>query len=661
MLKQRFLILTRIFIKINKPIFIIISKVLLIVGLLGTGVWWLENQPSRIYSGAGKPAVTVQKLFQFSDPSSRFTFPEVLQLPIKEWQEVSVVNFGYKGGTGWAYVQVQSNNTQTIFLEMQTHFIDSVKVWMLDEAGSILELESTGFSKLSDIKYNPLMHRYFLVDLPMKKNQTYEVIIRGSTTPGFPMKYPIKFWEQPRFTNYSNASVWGWAIFCGILLTVAFVSLSCHIIHQKLIYFYFAAYIICFGLYSLVNDGWGIFLYSSLYETINPIKIGHILNLGICFFLLFSRKFLIIPSQSPKWWLRISPWWFYLLITFCILITNYGYSNSKIIFTVTGYWLGIAGVISILILWLAYLADALQRRFQPAWLLLASQFVLILFFSTNIILVNINTVVLPFPDMLIFRIALTIQLLFIAVGWIYRQKVITESQEQLRTLNLAHEKAVWEVEHRWQELQIKTLSMENELHGQRDRLARDLHDGIGSQLTHIISRLDLLSFSVTPQQTQLLRLRDFTRDTNQNLRETIWVLNQKEVSFKEFAMRLHGFLQNLWDEQEYPLLTWNCPALTDNPILPPMVAMHLFRITQEAIANAIKHARATNVNVHLDYKFSEIFLTIEDNGNGFNPEIASSGFGIIFMQKRAEEMAGSMFLKSGNCGTVIRASIPLTA
>ena len=446
-----------------------------------------------------------------------------------------------------------------------------------------------------------------------------------------------------------------------MLLTVVFISLCCHIIHQKLIYFYFAAYIICFGFYSMVNDGWGIFLHSSLYENFNPVQIAHILNLGICFFLLFSRKFLIIPSQSPKWWLRISPWWFYLVISFCILITNYGYSNYISIYTITGYWVGISVVISIIILWLTYLSDALQRGFQPACLLLASQIILILFFSTNIILVNLNAVVLPFPDMLILRIALTIQLLFIAVGWIYRQKVISESQEQLSVLKVAQQKAVWEAENRWQELQIKTLRIENELHGQRERLARDLHDGIGSQLTHIISRLDLLSINFTPQQSQLIRLRDFTRDTNQNLRETIWILNHKEVTFKEFALRLHSFLLNLWDEEEYPQLTWNCPALSENPILPPQVAMHLFRITQEAIANVIKHSRATQITVHLDYKLSQILLTIKDDGGGFDPELASSGFGLIFMQKRAEEMAGSMFLKTDNCGTVIRASIPLTA
>jgi signal transduction histidine kinase len=91
-----------------------------------------------------------------------------------------------------------------------------------------------------------------------------------------------------------------------------------------------------------------------------------------------------------------------------------------------------------------------------------------------------------------------------------------------------------------------------------------------------------------------------------------------------------------------------------------MVATHLFRIAQEAIANVIKHSGATHITVHLDYSFQHILLTIEDDGIGFNPELASLGFGLKFMRKRAEEMNGSLNLKTGNCGTVIQVNIPVS-
>ncbi|NHE56415.1 sensor histidine kinase [Cyclobacterium plantarum] len=634
---------------------------MLIVGLIGIGSWWLTNQRRGRSITTEQPAVTVYQLFQLADPNSQLTFQEVLELPITEWQEVSAVNFGYNGGAGWAYVRVKSNINRPILMEMQTHFIDSVKVWLLDEEGISIDIASGRDIRSFIDNYISANHRYILTDLPMKKNHSYSIFIRGETIPGFPVKYQVKFWDGPGFLKYFEATNWRWGVFTGLMLTVLFISLACFTIHQNEIYFYFSAYIICFSLHALLIDGWGIFLNTSLYQYINPIQIGHILNLSICFFMLFSRRFLVIPHQSANWWLRISPWWLYLVITICIFLVNHGFTHSNSFFIRTGYGLGFVVVLSIVAIWVGYLVDAIQREFFPVWLLIASQLFLIIFFFKNIILVNLNAVLLPITDMLLLKTALTAQIYFIALAWIYRQKMLVDSQEKLRTDNLTQHKAVYEAEHRWQELQIKNLKIENAAHEQRERLARDLHDGIGSQLTHIVSRLDILSIPTSPQQTQLLRLRDFTRDTNQNLRETIWILNQEEVTCSEFALRLHSFLLNLWEDQEYPNLTWHCSKINDKAILSPVVAMHLMRLTQEAIVNSIKHAKADEIQVELGVYPPNLMLTIKDDGAGFSGEHASGGFGLKYMRKRAAEMGGCLNLKSEKTGTQIQVTIPVSA
>src|SRR5690606_13635271 len=133
-----------------------------------------------------------------------------------------------------------------------------------------------------------------------------------------------------------------------------------------------------------------------------PILSGHLLNMGLCLFLLFSRKFLVISKQSPQWWMRISPWWFWLFISVCILIAHHGYSFHNGTLTRLGYISGISITIAAGILWLAYLIDALKRSFQPAWLLFASRLVLILFYGINIFLANMNVLTLAYPDMYIF-------------------------------------------------------------------------------------------------------------------------------------------------------------------------------------------------------------------------------------------------------------------
>ena len=637
-----------------------LTQLLLIVGLLGGGFWWLTNHRDGIANMPSTQAPVIgQQLYQLPDPGSRFSFSQVHRLPLHQWEQVSAINFGFKGGTGWATSCIHSTQRQSIILELQSHFIDTVRVWLVSEKGWVSAYPPAGFRNLSHSALNPLFHRYFNFELPLEANSHYSLFVRGSTAPGFTMKYAVKFWEPVAFVNYIRGSDWAWAVFVGIVLLVIFISLCCYIFHRKLIYLYYAGYVASLSLYSLVNDGWGIFLPFHLHLLLNPILIGHLLNLGLCFLLLFSRKFLVISSQAPQWWLRISPWWFWMLITGCIVMTHYGYSLHQEAWTRLGYGLGLSIVAAAGLVWLSYLADAIKRGFQPAWLLFASQVVLIVFYGINVFLVNMNAVKLAFPDMLIYRVVLTAELLIIAIGWIYRQKVIRESQEQLQAINVAQQQAVWEAERQWQEEVIKTLRLENELHGQRDRLARDLHDGIGSQLTHIISRLDLLTFSVTPQQSQLLRLSDFTRETNRNLRETIWILNQETIGFNDFATRLHSFLRKLWEDRETPTLTWQAPITSDNPVLPPLVALHLLRITQEATVNALKHAEASQIRVNLNLHLPLMVLTIADNGRGFCQAGASPGFGLANMRWRAEEMAGTCHLDTGDSGTAIQVTMPL--
>ena len=635
-------------------------QILLIVGLLGIGCWWVLNQRRGINSITIKSPVMVKQIFQFSDANSLYTLPDILALSKKEWKEVSAINFDNNSGSGWVYIKVKSKTTQPLLMELQTPFIDTLNIWLIDKASKIHEFPATGFSHLSKINYNPLKHRYFLTELPIKNYQTFDVIIQGNNSAGFPMKYFVKFWNQPEFIHYSNESNWRWALFIGMILTVLFVSLAAYLIQKKRIYYYFAAYVTCFSVYALLIDGWGIYLEPSFYKYYNPIQNPHLLNLGICYYLLFSRKFLVIPSPSPKWWLRISPWWFFAGIAGYIMLTNYDYSNSNDILYRTGYWSGILMLISISLLWGSYLRDAFQRKFRPVWLLLFSEALVIVFFLTNINSVNLNEANLPISDILLLRIALTAQVLLIAIGWIFRQQVIRDAQEKLTVLHVEQQKAFWDTERELKDLKISSLRISNELHGQREHLARELHDGIGSQLTHIISRLDILSISDNSQQKQLKQLRDFTRDINQNLRETIWILSKKEVTCSQFALRLHGFLQNLWEDQKYPQLKWHCSNPAENIILSPEVAVHLMRLTQEAIANIIKHAQADEIEVELRINPPQLKLVIKDNGIGFDTEKSSYGFGLENMRKRAAEMEGIIDLRSGNLGTEIQVIIPVT-
>tara|TARA_R110001592_G_scaffold236638_1_gene495024 strand:+ start:47712 stop:48293 length:582 start_codon:yes stop_codon:yes gene_type:complete len=120
-------------------------------------------------------------------------------------------------------------------------------------------------------------------------------------------------------------------------------------------------------------------------------------------------------------------------------------------------------------------------------------------------------------------------------------------------------------------------------------------------------------------------------------------------------------LLNLGEDQGYPKPNLTFTKVTDNPILSPKDTIHLFRITQEAIANIIKHGEASEVNTNLEFNPTKVILTIRDNGKGFNLHHASNEFMLENMRKRAVEMGGDLNLESGNCGTNMEVSISLVA
>src|SRR5690606_20772778 len=94
--------------------------------------------------------------------------------------------------------------------------------------------------------------------------------------------------------------------------------------------------------------------------------------------------------------------------------------------------------------------------------------------------------------------------------------------------------------------------------------------------------------------------------------------------------------------------------------LSPPVQLQYYRVAEEALNNALKHAAATSVRVNIHADEHTILMEIDDNGKGFDPEAAESsgGVGLIGMRERIERLGGSMTVDSApGKGTVIRVQL----
>jgi signal transduction histidine kinase len=212
--------------------------------------------------------------------------------------------------------------------------------------------------------------------------------------------------------------------------------------------------------------------------------------------------------------------------------------------------------------------------------------------------------------------------------------------------------------------QLAALELQHKLQNERERISRDLHDNVGSQLTYIISSLDLSkrrpneAISVEEKQ-RLASLAQFARHTMGNLREAIWILQKDATTLQDFSSKLQRYVQQQIESQ--PQMHADFSFKVDgSQELSPVQALHLFRIGQEAINNAIKHANATQLSVVLELENTMLWLSISDNGEGISKEARSDSYGLQNMNKRAQEMNGRCAIKSKKPnGTVVEISVPM--
>jgi signal transduction histidine kinase len=98
--------------------------------------------------------------------------------------------------------------------------------------------------------------------------------------------------------------------------------------------------------------------------------------------------------------------------------------------------------------------------------------------------------------------------------------------------------------------------------------------------------------------------------------------------------------------------------------LDPAVAEGLYRLTQEALNNTLKHAAATSVEIRLKVEGEELILEVADNGQGFDPVHArgQGGLGLTTMRDRAETLGGAFnLISTPGEGTLVKVSLPLNA
>ena len=228
-------------------------------------------------------------------------------------------------------------------------------------------------------------------------------------------------------------------------------------------------------------------------------------------------------------------------------------------------------------------------------------------------------------------------------------------EQKVKAKNVARETAL-------EKAMAEARAQEN-LKEQRLRIARDLHDNIGSQLTYLTSITDSAKLGIDKGEVflmeKLTQMKQFSLVTISELRDTIWAMNKDEISLediKERTQQLAATVHEATDDKIRVKIEGN----PTNKVLNAFVGMNLFRIIQESVNNAVKHSGGEQIEIQFAEVDEMVKIEIEDFGQGFDMSKESNGNGLHIMRNRAEK-AGIDFNQKSVIGKGTKVTLQVKA
>jgi signal transduction histidine kinase len=204
---------------------------------------------------------------------------------------------------------------------------------------------------------------------------------------------------------------------------------------------------------------------------------------------------------------------------------------------------------------------------------------------------------------------------------------------------------------------------------ERQRLARDIHDTLAQAFTSIVMKLEAaearMPSDLNAVQQYLDQARSIARESLTEARRYMWALRPEALERSSLPEALRRLAER-WSQESGAVAS---VTVTGTPhSLTPEIKVTLLRVAQEALTNCRKHARARQVVMTVSYMNNLVTLNVQDDGVGFDPahlrpyssEQNASGFGLVGMQERVEQLRGTVMVESApGEGCTLMAAVPM--
>lgn len=373
-----------------------------------------------------------------------------------------------------------------------------------------------------------------------------------------------------------------------------------------------------------------------------------VLNLiAAIFYVLFIQHFTEIKIKYPVIYklsndfLKIFS--ISLVIFICLLVFDFS-SRWFIIFNLLLNFLPPIGMLVLVLV--IYTNDSKNKLNNFIFIGFSFLFIAVIF---SILLNNFTEwSTLNIPPATYLEIGVLCEILCLALGLGYKSNRIEKIKNETEILNL--------------QLKIENITNIERL---RSELSRDLHDDIGSTLSSInilsrTTRNNLQSGNIEKVNIALEKINERSQRLLEKMSDIIWNIKPDNDSLVATMSRMREYSTALLDAQKVHY-NFDFPPENDDFSISLKIKSTLYLIFKEAVNNLIKYAHCSHVKLTLKITHQSLYLTIEDNGIGFDIDQITHQGGLLNMQHRAEEVNGTLNIISQlDQGTQIELSIPLT-
>ncbi len=483
-----------------------------------------------------------------------------------------------------------------------------------------------------------IKHQTPIFEINILPNEQAQYYLK-TTGNGQPMNLTASLLNAQGFHNWDVQKMFFLGVIYGIMFLILLLNISFFLITKENIYLIFSGQLAFSALCIAYFDG---FIYQYIFPN-NGYWSNETIAVAMCLTFIFNNRFTSVFFNLKT----LAPWAFqtfryitfliYLILAFSF-VHPVGFNTFIVSMTATTSIVALLLFVSIL---------AAKRRGFASYIFGLVATTCLIVFGSVFQLFLIGLVPGIFFTHYAMHLAVVTQSVFLALA-------VNDKFRQIREENNLFQVQLVEAMNQYSQNLI------NNIEGERQRLASEIHDGLGQHLLVIRNTILMTQkkkISTLKHEETLEHLLDITTDALEDTRAMSHNLRPPILNTMGLTVAIQSLVEKMKESSSMKINLDMIESIDGS--VQKELEINIYRILQESFNNAFKHASATKITIKIKKIAQELWIVFEDNGKGFNPNTAQFGQGIVGIKERVSLMKGTILIESEvKKGTKIAIRIP---